>query len=543
MNIIRNILSHAVRNPLKTAVKFYENEVVTDINYQQLMGSINCYANTYVRSGIKKGDLVLVFMKHHKDLYGAFFGAIAIGAIPAFMPCPSEKQDHMKYWQSHKQLFDLIQPKCIVSQNDTLLEMRNQGLFSSSLISIDINKDISKNNSDSLEIIDSDIAFLQHSSGTTGLKKGVMLSHKAVIAQIESYKQALNIGDNEVFASWLPVYHDMGLISCTVMPLVLGLTVCVIDPFEWVSKPWSLFEVIQSNKANFCWLPNFAFKHLVRTVKLSKKSFDLSSMKAFINCSEPCKKETFDEFYLEFEKFGVRREHLQVCYAMAETVFAVSQTNLLHPAKCICVNRKQLELTKQVSIDAAGGDILSVGRVIDGLDVVVFDDEFHPLDENFVGQIAIRGDFIFDGYYKRDNLTQERFYEGWYLTRDNGFFRDGELYVIGRADDLMIIHGRNYYAHEVELHLTKVSGVRPGRAVAFAIYNKISESEEAYVIAEVDEGLEQSQDLKKQIKQVVFDEMGLDLFHVGLREVNWLVKTTSGKISRSDNKEKFILEV
>src|SRR5258708_2485543 len=172
-----------------------------------------------------------------------------------------------------------------------------------------------------------DIAFIQHSSGTTGLKKGVQLSYGAVAAQISSYAEALGFADSGCIASWLPLYHDMGLIACFVLPLMLGLPVVALDAFEWVNRPALLFEAIEEHRCTHVWLPNFAFHHLCRTVDPAQ-GYALGGVKAFIDCSEPCKPETFDLFVETFGSCGVARAQLQCCYAMAETVFAVTQTTL-----------------------------------------------------------------------------------------------------------------------------------------------------------------------------------------------------------------------
>src|SRR5579871_5464890 len=187
-----------------------------------------------------------------------------------------------------------------------------------------------------------DIALLQHSSGTTGLKKGVMLTYGAIENQLMAYTTAIHAEVSDVLVSWLPVYHDMGLVACTLMPLMLGATVVVLDPFEWSANPVTLFHRITEHHGTLVWLPNFAFEHLVRGISRTNDTFDLSSVRAFIDCSEPCKPTTFQRFAAHFAERGVKQKQLQVCYAMAETVFAVTQTHLNRPVQEITISEAAL---------------------------------------------------------------------------------------------------------------------------------------------------------------------------------------------------------
>lgn len=249
-----------------------------------------------------------------------------------------------------------------------------------------------------------DVAFIQHSSGTTGLKKGVQLSYGAVAAQISSYAEKLVLADSSCIASWLPLYHDMGLIACFILPLTLGVPVVSLDAFEWVTRPALLFEAIEEHRCTHVWLPNFAFHHLCRTVDPAH-GYALGGVQAFIDCSEPCKAETFDLFVETFGSCGVTREQLQCCYAMAETVFAVTQTTLG-------------QRVQEYQAGKPSRRVLSCGKIISGLDVKIVDRQDVALAPGEVGEIAVRGSFLFTGYFKNED---ERLSGGWYRTGDTGF--------------------------------------------------------------------------------------------------------------------------
>ncbi|HCH27809.1 MULTISPECIES: AMP-binding protein [Psychrobacter] len=541
-NLYHYLKIHADISSDKPAIVFKD----TSINYKQFNNFTQKVRNWVDEQGIQKGRIGFIFLPQTPQAIIWFFGLMSAGIIPSLMPLPSHKQDEKKYWDSHQQLIELTNPSLVITTAEWLsafeditenieCTVHNGGLLSS------------YTSNESVEDTKGKIAFLQHSSGTTGLKKGVALSHAAVIEQIESYSKSLSATSNDVIVSWLPIYHDMGLIACTIMPLVLGQTIVLLDPFEWVSKPISLLQTITDYKGTLVWLPNFGFEHLRRTIKPKKfDGLDLSSVKAFINCSEPCKAETFDRFINHFKGIGIAPEKLQVCYAMAETVYAVTQTEMDKVASKIWVDGQAL-LDNNVKLTTAkdGVQLLSCGKVIGGCQVAILDpDSNEPVDLDEVGEIVISGSFLFNGYYHRPEKTQEVFDGTSYRTRDLGFIHGDELYVLGRKDDLIISNGRNYFAHEIEQHVNALPNIKAGRNVAIGIYNDQIGSNEIYLVQErsqdqsVDDKLEK--ELIKIIRQTIQDNIGLLLRDVILVEASWLHKSSSGKISRELNKNKLL---
>lgn len=518
----------------------------TPISYSQLDNFTQKVRTWVEEQGTEKGRIGFIFLPQTPQAIMWFFGLMSAGLIPSLMPLPSHKQDEKKYWDSHQQLIELTNPSLVIttaewlSAFEDITENIECTVHDSELSS-------SYTSHESVEDTKGEIAFLQHSSGTTGLKKGVALSHTAVIDQIESYSKSLSATSEDIIVSWLPIYHDMGLIACTIMPLVLGQTIVLLDPFEWVSKPISLLQAIADYQGTLVWLPNFGFEHLRRTIKSKKfDGLDLSSIRAFINCSEPCKAETFDRFTEHFKEIGATPEKLQVCYAMAETVYAVTQTEMGKVARKIWVDDQALLDNKvQLTIAKKGVQLISCGKVIDGCQVTILHpDSTDPADLHQVGEIVISGSFLFDGYYHRPEKTEEVFDGISYRTRDLGFIHENELYVLGRKDDLIISNGRNYFAHEIEQHVNALTNIKAGRNVALGIYNDQIGSNEIYLVQERSEDQSANDQLDKEvikvIRQTVQDNMGLLLRDVILVEPSWLHKSSSGKISRKLNKNKLL---
>lgn len=537
------ILAWAHRSPEAPAITMGERR----LSYAELGQGIQQIAAMATRRDLGTQKIVLVFLPQTIDAVICYFGLMHAGLIPSFMPLPSHKQDHHRYWESHKELLALIQPAAVIGPHEYLEEMRNAGLADCAgqlwpfeeLTSAPLMETCPAPPASM-----ADIALLQHSSGTTALKKGVALSHRAIDAQVRSYAQALRSSRSDVIVSWLPMYHDMGLVACTVTPLMLGQHVVMLDPFAWVANPQSLFAAITRHQGTLVWLPNFAFELLAKTVRPDSALFDLSSVRAFVNCSEPCKPRSFEAFHKRFAGIGVREEALQVSYAMAETVFAVTQTEVGEKPLIIHADARVLAETNKVITSGGDGSavpLLSAGRPIAGIQVVIADAQGETLSDNCVGEIELAGEFLFSAYYGRETLTREKFRNGRYRTNDLGFFHEGELFVLGRNDDLIIVHGRNYFAHEIEALANAIPGLKPGRNVAIPVPNDLLATQEVVLIAEADEA--QPRDLvqlKREVKAYVLQGMGLELRDVSIVPAGWLLKSSSGKISRNANLDKYL---
>ncbi|HKU99387.1 MAG TPA: AMP-binding protein [Vineibacter sp.] len=531
---------HAAERPHDVFADFQLRGASHRLTFADLLTGSARYAAHCVGRGIGPGDVVIIILDHGPDLATSFCGVMELGAIPSFMPYATPKQDAAYYWTSHKKLFDRIDPKLII----TFAANRDKFAahcpeYLDRLLLTDAVSDAQA--AAGVDIDPDQVALLQHSSGTTSLKKGVMLTHRTILDQVSTYADRLDFGPDDVVASWLPLYHDMGLIATLMMPLIVGARVVFLDPFEWVTRPETLLDVIETNRATFCWLPNFAFSHLARVVPAAR-TFDLSSMRAFINCSEPCKANTFRTFLQRFGAAGVREQALQVSYAMAENVFAVTQTDLSLPFTSLRADRAafaQRDRIEEVSEPGDAIEFLSCGPAIANTQMRIAGKDGTVLDDGAVGEILIRGTSLFAGYHRLPEQTARKLRDGWYHTGDLGFLWRDHLYVTGRTDDLITVYGRNYYAHEIEDAVNDVPGVIPGRSVAIDVPAPELGTNQIVVMLETrDEGAAQA--LPRQVKTRVAAAMGLAINSVVVERPGTLAKTTSGKISRELNRLRYL---
>jgi fatty-acyl-CoA synthase len=528
MTIAETFASHARLAPDACFSTFVHGGKSTRITFGELFERSAAYARAYRNLGVEAGDMVIIILAHSPHLFYSFLGAILAGAIPSFIPFPSPKQRPDLYWDDHNKLFARIRPRALVTYPENLASAKAHVLDFNIPTLLADDSVLATGGPDVFHPgAAGDVVCLQHSSGTTGLKKGVMLTNRAILAHHAAYSQAIGFTSHDSIASWLPLYHDMGFVACFLGSLLQGSHLVQLDPFEWVMRPRMLLDAIAQHRTTLCWLPNFAFSHLVNGVREGER-WDLSSMRAFINCSEPCKPGTFDRFAERFAESSVTREKLQVCYAMAENVFAVTQSTLT-------------ESPKRLLTGDAEHELLSCGSTVPGVELRILDPNTREeLPQGRIGEICVSGPFLFSGYYRQPEKTEERLRDGWYTTGDMGLIHCGELYVSGRIDDMLIVNGRNYYAHELEALLTEVEGIIPGRSVAIGVDDAFTGATVVVVLAECVE-LTTAQHVATAAKRAVLERTGLALHSFVPIERGGLIKTTSGKLSRTKNKELYLL--
>jgi len=388
---------------------------------------------------------------------------------------------------------------------------------------------------------------LQHSSGTTGLQKGVALSHAAVLNQIESYARAIRLNDKDVAVSWLPLYHDMGLIAGFILPILSRIPLVLMSPFDWVRAPYRLLQAISRYQGTLTWLPNFAFNFCAQKIRdRDLAEIDLSTWRAVINCSEPIHAASHQQFVERFAPYGFRPQAIATSYAMAENVFAVTQGGIESPVVVDLVQRRKFmtqKLAEPASPDDEAFIMVSSGRPIDGTRIKVIDTKGHHLTDRIIGEIAIQSNCMLSGYFNRSDLTHKAFRDGWYLTGDLGYIADGELFVTGRMKDLIIVGGKNIYPQDLERLAGQVPGVHAGRVVAFGVFSEEAGTEEVVLLAEADTHQpHQRQTIADQIRSNVNQGSDIVLRYIEVLDRGWLLKTSSGKITRGANREKYLAQ-
>jgi len=544
-NIVVALASAPAEKPFIT--EWHDERDHTSVTFGEFRQRAQSLVFFLKREGLRPGDRIVLVMPQGILLMAAFAGAMMLGAVPAILAYPNCKADPAKYRQGLRGVTaNLRAPFLLVDANfpgpflaDLHLDPATKLLHAPTEIA-----NPSETDFPIAKILPSDLAFIQHSAGTTGLQKGVALTNAAVLRQLNNLVFALNITATDRIYSWLPLYHDMGLVACFVLPMVCHLSVVMQSPAEWVQRPETMLKLFAEHRCTLAWMPNFAFQFIPRRTPASfRTQCDLSSARAIINCSEPVRSESMREFRETFAPYGLSSSALQSSYAMAENVFAVTQSRAAGPRQ-IFVDAQHLRSDRQIAEtakDAAGAiPLTSSGELLPNNDARVVDEHGESLPPGAVGEILIRGDSLFEGYFHRPDLTQQVLQDGWYHTGDLGFFLHHELFVVGRKKDLLIIGGENIYPQDVEELVSAHPAIHDGRVVALGFYNRDLGTEDLAVVAEVTDpaSLAEAKFIEREIRASTLAQLNVSVRYIFLKPPMWIVKSTAGKPARSGTREK-----
>ncbi|MGC2330285.1 MAG: AMP-binding protein [Candidatus Acidiferrales bacterium] len=506
----------------------------------------------YFRSvGVNIGDRIILIMPQGIQLMSAFVGVMLLGAIPTILAYPNFKVEPAKYRYGLSGVSTNLKAALTVVDEGFPQDLMSHIAADGTSRIVRCSDTLSAHSASKIDChVDAgQIAFIQHSAGTTGLQKGVALTHRSVLTQIRNLALGIHLSSKDRIYSWLPLYHDMGLIACFMLPLACHLPVVMQDPIDWVMQPRNMLELIGAERCTLAWTPNFALQFLARRVRPKDRSgVDLSSLRALINCSEPVRASSMDEFTVAFTGQGLRQGALQSCYAMAETVFASTQSDVTSPGP------------HRLWVDATGfrkGDLIHP-VASDTQGAICFVSSGHPLKntqirivsesgENLVGkvgEIAIHCDSMLEGYFNRPDLTEKTLRNDWYHSGDLGFIHEDEIYVVGRKKDLIIVAGENIHPQDVEEIVSAHSAMCDGRVVAFGRYNPNLGTEEIVVVAEVRDTshLASAQIIERELRNVVKAELGIAVGQFFIKPPRWIVKSTAGKPARATTREKLFAE-
>jgi len=506
-------------------------------------------------AGASAGDRVVIIMPQGIPAMAAFVGAMVLGAVPAFLAYPNFKVEPTKYASGLAGVTANLQAKVVMIDQEFPQEILAAISLSHETVVVRGGKRTmfaAETETPALQRLPHELAFIQHSAGTTGLQKGVALTHRAVLTQLDHLAHALGIdATSDRVYSWLPLYHDMGLIACFMLPMICHLHVVIQSPIDWVMHPETMLQIIGEYKCTLAWMPNFAFQFVPRRApKSCWTQYDLSSLRALINCSEPVRASSMDEFQHAFTAIGLKRNALQSSYAMAENVFAVTQSDTSQcagPAR-ICADDRRFRTEHRIEPVAEGtkGSIcfVSSGKLLPHHEVRIISDKGESRADGQVGEILIKSDSLFDGYFNRLDLTVAALIDGWYCTGDLGFCWEDELYVVGRKKDVLIIGGENIYPQDIEEIGATHPAIHDGRVIALGVYNPDLGTEEIVLVAEVQRRdlLSAAAQIEQELRSLIVSAMGVAVKTIVLKPPKWIVKSTAGKAARSATQEKLMKE-
>ena len=406
-----------------------------------------------------------------------------------------------------------------------------------------------------VQITKEDIAFLQYTSGSTGNPKGVMVSHENLMNNMEVLYKSFGHSLDSKMVSWLPMFHDMGLIGGVLQPLYGGFEAVLMSPTYFLQKPIRWLDAISKYKATSSGAPNFAYDLCVQSIKEEElDNIDLSHWVVAANGAEPISSNTLLSFTQKFSKYGFSHQSHHQSYGMAESTLMISSIQTKDEPKILSIDVKQLEQGKihtQISEEENSKQLVSCGAAWLNHDIIIVNEStLEKAKEDEVGEIWVKGESIAKGYWNNEEKTTDTFYaytndnkDGPYLrTGDLGFIHEEELYICGRSKDMLIIRGKNYYPQDIE-NICVNTNIALGVNGTAAFTIEVKNEEKLVIVAEVKRTHIRKindKEIFTQIKKSISQEFDIEIYDIILIKPAHLLKTSSGKVQRYNNKKSYL---
>ncbi len=512
------------------------------------------YGGALQALGLRKGDRLALILPASEDFVLCFFGALRAGIVPVPIYPPLGLGQLQAYLDNTRHIVAKSGARTLVTTSKI---KRLLGTVQASCPALEevVAVEGIRESLESLrpgKIALDDVAFLQFTSGSTSRPKGVSVTHASLATNIRCIMEiGLRAGDDDVGISWLPLYHDMGLIGFVLAPLMYRVRAVFLPPLLFLKRPISWFSTMSRHRGTIAYAPNFAYALCVKRIRERElEGIDLSSWRVAGCGAEPIRPETLETFAEAFAKVGFKRQAFLPSYGMAESSLAISFSALGAGMRTITVDGPAL-WAEGVAKPAADGDegavrIVSCGREFPEHRIGIFDPEdlasANPLPERKVGEIRIAGPSVMSGYWEDVERTRDTFAGPFLRTGDLGFLADGELYICGRSKEVIIVNGRNYYPQDMEWEAGKVPGVRKGNVIAFGARDpsgKETDRERVVLAFEAQQAdlATRAHGLVALVRKAVQEGMGLTLDDVVPLGPGALPKTSSGKLQRAKTRE------
>ena len=537
---------HVRGHPQRTHVQLFgDTGEIRDISYQDLLDGARAVAAGLRRLHLAPGQSVAVMLPTGAEYLYSFMGILLAGAVPVPIYPPARLSQIEDHFRRHARILSNAGAVCLITfaaakrvsrlltshvpelhRIVTVPELSTAGLL----------EEASAATPDT-------VAFLQYTSGSTGNPKGVVLTHGQLLASLRSMGAALEARSSDVFVSWLPLYHDMGLIGAWLGSLVFGFPLVLMSPLTFLARPERWLHAIHAHRGSMSGGPNFAYELCVRRIKDADiEGLDLSSWRLAFNGAEPISPETMDRFAERFVPYGLRNEAIAPVYGLAEATLGVAFTPVGRGMRTERVKRAVImNEGRVVPTDADDADaqvFVSSGVPIPGFEVRIVDAAGRETAENTVGRLEFRGPSTTSGYYRNPEATRELFHDGWLDSGDRAYVADGEVFITGRAKDVIIRAGRNIYPYELEQAIADIDGIRRGCVAVFGGSDLTSGTEQIVVVAETREtGDVALAALRRRVEELTSELLGMPADDVVMASPGTVLKTSSGKIRRAALRE------
>ncbi|MBE0648935.1 MAG: AMP-binding protein [Bacteroidales bacterium] len=493
--------------------------------------------------GLTSGDRVILSLETSEETITTIWALFLGGMIPALLQSPLTFSEYNPAVEKTERVFQILDhPFMIISHKHSIHWMQRR-IPESALI------DFSELSSDAgspafPDIQPDDLALIQFSSGSTGDPKGVMLTHRNMLANIRDIIEGIQLTHEDVSVSWMPLYHDMGLIGFHITPTLVGCQQYFVDPVDFVKNPSLWLDNLSSKRCNITGCPNFGQALVNRYIgRRTNPDWDFSGVRVIFNGAEPISTGTMSDFLTALSGFGLNPAAMFPAYGLAEATLAVTFAPLDEEAEVVRFQRTPL-IKEGVARLAESGDadameLVNLGQPLTHCTLRIIGEEGVEALEGNIGSVQVQGENVSSGYFRNPEATGQTFGDNWLHTGDLGFMHEGNLFIVGRLKDVIFINGINFYAHDLEVIASSIEGIIPGKLVIAAYFNE-KEGRDKLLVFLVGSDNEEAREIFLKIRNHLKNTLGLhpDTF-LPIRS-NDIPRTSSGKIQRYKMVNRFL---
>lgn len=541
------LIEYAIREPNRPHL-YLQNEEGSEevITYGELLSKASSVANGLIGLGIKPDDTIAIMLPTGREFFQSFFGILLAGAIPVPIYPPFRMDKIEEYALREVKILNNAEVRALITFAEASILGKILQAYIPSLKAV-VNGSSLLNHNGALPYIPRTTdqpALIQYSSGSTGDPKGILLYHENILANIRAIEKAVQVKPTDAVVSWLPLYHDMGLMSW-ISSLYFGIPITIMSPISFLNRPERWLWSIHYRRATLSAAPNFAYELCVKKIDDEMlEGLDLSSWRLSFNGAEAVNPNTLERFYQRFKKYGFKKETLCPVYGLAEDTVALTVPVLNREFRVDKISREAFEKKMHAVPHSNEKDFLvfvSEGIAIEGHAIRIVDDKIISLEERHVGNVQFRGPSAMQGYYRNPTATAAVYFDGWWGTGDLGYIADGELFITGRKKDLIIKAGRNFVPESIEEVVGNIQGIRKGCVIAFGVTDSSIGTEKLIIAAESKlTDLSEKKKLEDEITEKVVVNIGIPPDQVVIVPLRKIPKTSSGKLQRSQCKESFL---
>jgi 1-acyl-sn-glycerol-3-phosphate acyltransferase len=537
---------HVQHNPDRLHINIVGDDgELQSLTYEQLSHGAQKVAAGIQQQGLQSGATVAIMLPTGSDYFFSFFGILLTGAVPVPIYPPvrrSQLEDHL---HRHSGILNNCAATILITMPEAKVVaqlLKSQVLSMREVVTV---ADLTSSPASYIRpsVNPDDIAFLQYTSGSTGNPKGVVLTHANLLANMRAMGKAVEATPDDIFVSWLPLYHDMGLIGAWLGSMYFAMLLVVMSPLRFLSRPKSWLWAIHQYRGTLSASPNFGYELCLKRLKDEDiEGLDLSSWRLAFNGAEAVSPDSIERFTRRFQALGFKPETMMPVYGLAESTVGLAFPPLHRKPVIDRINRDQFSHTGQaVAAEQADKNALcfvACGHALCGHQIRIVNADGKELPERHEGHLQFRGPSVTSGYFRNPEATKTLFIGDWLDSGDLAYIADDDIFITGRIKDVIIRAGRNVYPPELEEVVGKIEGIRNGCVAAFAAKDQRLGTERLVILAETREtDAKIKQALENQIILQSSDLVGLPPDEVILAPPHTVLKTSSGKVRRSACRE------